>query len=135
MTAPAVVFPDAAALASNWLKAGLDDRNITAVVGLRDPRPRPQRFITVVRTGGPIESPVTEAAQLTFNCWGPDDTAANQLAQTARAILYSLVGVNNNGVMLYRIAEVQGPQYLPSPDTVQPRYIFTLRLSLRGTPL
>lgn len=133
---PAVVFPDAATLAATWLARDLAAQGVTIPVGLRLPNPRPNRFISIVRTGGVLETPVTEAAQLSFSCWGPDDVAAGQLAQLARALLYNMVGVDQGGgVMVRHIAEVQGPQYLPFPDTTQPRYLFTLRLSLRGTPL
>lgn len=133
---PAVVFPDASTLIATWLARDLAARGTNVPVGLRLPNPRPQRFITIIRTGGVIETPVTEAAQLSFSCWGPDDASAGQLAQLARAVIYAMVGVDQGaGVMVLNLAEVQGPQYLPSPDTYQPRYLFTLRLSFRGTSL
>jgi hypothetical protein len=135
MQAPVVIYPDVEAVALNWLAQQFDARGQSVVCSRRVPSPRPRRLVAVTRTGGWPDTPVTEAAQLTVDCWGPDDPTALQLAQTARALLMSMVGGDTFSVTITRYEEFTGPVNYPDPLTSQSRYTFTCRLSVRGTPL
>lgn len=134
-TAPVVVYPDVEAVAGNWLAQQLAALGTPAIVARRVPNPRPARFVTVRRNGGQPDTPVTEAAQLTVDVWGSDDVSAIQLANTCRALLKAAWGANPFGVIVTRYEEFSGPVNFPDPLSNQPRYTFTCRLSVRGTPL
>jgi hypothetical protein len=131
---PAVVYPDAEAVVGNWLAQQLEALAVGCSVARTVPSPRPRRFVTVQRTGGSRDTPVTDAAQLTVDCWAADHAAAAQLAATCRQLVEASVGADPFGVVVTRYEEVAGPTNYPDPTTNQPRYTFTVRLSLRGTP-
>src|SRR5690349_20757949 len=43
------------------------------------PRSRPAEFVKVVRVGGTKRNIVTDCPMLTFECWAPDEIAAEEL--------------------------------------------------------
>jgi hypothetical protein len=131
----AVQFPDAEALAINWLAQQLKGTNDAAVVGQLRPNPMPRRFVTVMRTGGVVElSGLADGAQLTVDCWSQDRTSAYQLAQACRYHLHALRGTVTYGTTVIRVEDVGGPALLPYPDaTYLVRYEFTVVLTVRGS--
>lgn len=128
--APSVVFPDAAAVASGYLRPRLADP-----VGTLVPTVRPPRFILVRRLGGPRRNVVVDAPMLGIECWAESDEAAADLAQVCRAHLHAMTGSVQGGVAVYRTAEAGGPASLPDPLSDQPRYTFTVIIEMRGAPL
>jgi hypothetical protein len=127
---PAVLYGDAEALLADYLNAQL-----TEPVRLRIPKPRPSAFVLVQRLGGTQETPVSEAATLTVEAWGPNDAAAHDLAQMARYWAHTLSGTRVGGVQVYRVQEFAGPARLPDPESDQSRYVLTLSVSIRGAAL
>lgn len=135
MTVPAVLFPDAAAILIDYLRGLLAARGDSAPVGQKTPNPRPARFVTIHRVGGPRRSIVADAPLLAVECWATTDPDAHDLAQLARALLHTARGRSLDGVAVYRIAEAGGPVNLPDPLSQQSRYTFTLEVALRGAAL
>jgi hypothetical protein len=135
MTAPPVLFPDSTSVAVGWLRQWFTDRAETAPVGQRVPSPRPDRFVTIARTGGVRSNVVTDKPLLTVEAWGSSDEQAHDLAQLARTGLHAMRGRSVAGVAVYRINEAGGPVNLPDPVSQQSRYTFTLEVAMRGAPL
>lgn len=127
-----ILFPDAAALAIGFLADALDAQGDSAAVSQDVPDPRPARFVTVTRGGGVRHTLVSDAATLLVECWAATSADAHDLAQMSRALLGSMVGSVVDGVQVYRVDEVGGPQQLPDPLSEQPRYVFTLSAHFRG---
>lgn len=128
-----IVFPDAAKLAIDYLRAQLVARGETTVkVGSRIPSPNDHDLIRVFRTGGPSSFFVIDQAQLTVEAYGPNDARAHDLAQLARGLLHAMAGTTQSGVAIYTVNEFSGPQELPDPVTNKPRYTFSIQVSVRG---
>lgn len=124
----AVLFGDAERLLADWLRGEID-----APVSNKVPNPRPPRFVTVRRHGGPRANVVTDAPQIGVEVWGESDADAHDLAQVARsALLYQLRGQVIDGHTVYRVTEIGGPGNLPDPVSNQPRYVFELQVFIRG---
>lgn len=132
---PAIVFPDAAALAIGFLADALVAQGDGAVVSQNVPDPRPVRFVTVTRGGGVRHTLISDAATLLVECWASSPADAHDLAQLSRALLIAMEGSVVDGVQAYRVDEVGGPQQLPDPLSEQPRYVFTLSAHFRGYAL
>lgn len=122
-----IVFPDAEALAVTFLNPKVGVRVATQI-----PNPRPASFIRVLRVGGARRSLVVDSPVLVFECWAPDEIAASQLAQTARAHVFSMAQTTVNGHWVYLVRDVAGPQSFPDPLTDTPRYQFTVQIDTRG---
>jgi hypothetical protein len=133
MTDEAIVFPDAVAVTVSYLRESLEDVGELAHVGSRVPDPRPARFVTVQRTGGPVHSLVVDGAQLTLEAWASSEEDAHDLAQLVRAFLHRMGGELVDGVAVYGVHEFAGPGLLPDPVSEQPRYTFTAQVNMRGT--
>lgn len=131
MTVQAIVFPDASKLIADHLRSVL----VTVPVGTKIPNPRPATFVLVRRLGGVRRNLVTDEPLIGLECWAADDAAAQNLAQLARAHMGALVGVVLAGTTVYRVDEVSGPQDLPDPLAVVPRYVQQFTVALRGTPI
>lgn len=127
---PPVEFPDAAAVAKSVIESYLADD--TPVVG-RVPNPRPDSFVTIVRSGGPKANMVSDAATLTVDCWAATDIDAHDLAQRVRAALNAATGTVAEGVTIYRVDEAGGPQLLADPASAHPRYRQLFTFPTRGT--
>lgn len=121
-----VTFGDAALAAITHIRTGVTVPVLGAVEN-----PRPASFVTVQRTGGPRGDLITDAAQLTVECWAGTIEAAHDLAQQARALLHDLPGRTVAGVTVYRVDEFGGPAFLPDPDSATPRFTFTATVAAR----
>lgn len=126
----AIAFPDAEALAITHLKPLLG-----VTVSTRVPSPRPETFVRVVRVGGTRRDLISDRPMLVFECWAASSTAASDLARRARAYVGALPGQSVNGVWVYRVDEIAGPQSFPDPVSGSPRYQFTVQVALRGEAL
>jgi len=123
-----VLFGDAERLLADWLRGEID-----APVSSKVPSPRPPRFVTVRRHGGPRAHTVVDAPQIGVEAWGETDADAHDLAQAARsALLYRLPGQVIDGHTVYRVTEIGGPGNLPDPVSGQPRYVCELQVLIRG---
>lgn len=125
---PAIYFPDAVALTIGYLS----DEFPTVPVHKRVPNPRPDRFVTILRTGGPRRSFVVDDAQLTIDCWATDDAAVADLASEVRAAMNSMQGVVVDDVQVYRVNELAGPADLPDPVSDMPRMRWSVVVATRG---
>lgn len=127
-----ILFPDAVALAVTFLAGLLGEH-----VGQDVPPDHTidDTCVTVLRTGGPRRNLVTDDAQLTIETWAPTSTEAHDLAQLTRAHMLSLAGEVIDGVAVYRVGELAGPQNLPDPESDQPRYTFSVSVAVRGAVL
>lgn len=135
MAWPPVLFPAADTIIVLAVRAALAARGDTATVASIVPNPRPDRLITVHRTGGPRRDHVTDNPLLTVQCWAPADTDAHDLAQIARAVIGALRGTSSLGVAVYAVHELSGPALFPEPNSALPRYTFTVQVALRGSTL
>lgn len=138
MTTDVVLFPDAAAVAIDYLRAELADRATDIPVVKDVPKPRPAVFVTVRRGGGVRQTVVSDNPILLVECWGdPDsgtgDEQAQDVAQLCRALLFAMAGTVQSGTAVYRVGEVAGPNDLPDPLSEQPRVVFTVQVHLRGS--
>lgn len=122
-----VLFGDVVAAAVTALGAAL-----TVPVSGRVPNPRPDRFVTISRTGGPRRNLVTDAAQLTVDSWGQSDPDALALAELARREVHRLARTTVAGLHIYGVDELSGPGVMPD-ESGQPRYRQTFTVATRGT--
>lgn len=122
--ADAVLFRDVEALVCTFLRKPLLG---TIQIGIRVPNPRPLEFIRVLRTGGPKETLVSEAAQITVEAWAQTEDRASLLLSQCRALL------NAADETIYGVREFSGPANLPDPLTSQFRYTQSFQVRARGT--
>lgn len=125
---PVVDFEDATALVIGHLSDVLDVPVVRTV-----PNPRPDEFITVLRTGGAVDlNPLTEGAQLTIEAWSTRSSTSFALAREARLRVRQMAGTVVDGVPVHRVEEASGPQDLPDPESTQARHTFTVIVHHRG---
>lgn len=125
---PTVYFADATSLCRTVLT------ELGVPVSHRIPPARPQRFVTVTRTGGPRMNLVADNAQVTVDSWAESDDIAHDLAQLARARLVAAAGTVVDGVTIVRVQEISGPGWLPDDLSGQPRYRQSFSVATRGGP-
>lgn len=124
-----IVFPDAVAALVDHLSAVLAPTEAHTEV----PSPRPANFVTLRRVGGVRRSLVVDEPSIAVEAWGPNEGAATDLAQLARAVIHAAVGASFPNVgTIYRVVEFAGPASLPDPDSDQARVTFTVAVSVRG---
>ncbi|MGW4028252.1 hypothetical protein ACWEFL_02850 [Streptomyces sp. NPDC004838] len=133
MSAPPVRMPDAVEVTCDYLRERLTARGIVVPVGSRVPSPRPVRFVRIERIGGVQHSVVTDRPRLDVECWGADESDAQDLMAVCRALLGAARGTHG-GTTLYRPA-TGGPQWLPDKESGQARFAFTFDVTMRGTAL
>jgi hypothetical protein len=124
-----LITPDVELAAVTFLRAGLGalaDRVATKV-----PATMPNRMVKVSLTGGSRLNVASDTAQLTVECWGPDEPTTSNLARTAHALMFSAAWNTAGGVFVRRVDSVGGVQFFPDPDTTKPRYTFTVRWHVR----
>ena len=127
-----IAFPGLETMLIGWLPAELASFGYVNVqASTLVPNPRPDRWVRVVRTGGPADL-VIDRAQITFEAWGTTTAAASDLAGIVRVVIRSLRGRTLDGHPIYRVAEFGGPALLPDPDTGQARYSWTVQIPVRG---
>lgn len=112
----AALYRDVEALTIAALNAGMSGFGETTTAHTRIPADRPAEFFHCFRTGGPAETPVTEAALITLEAWAATEARAVHLLNRGRAILRAQAGV------LFGVTEYGGPTNLPDPTTSQVRY-------------
>ncbi|MFB6535111.1 hypothetical protein ACFCY8_30205 [Streptomyces noursei] len=83
------------------------------------------------RLGGLRQTPVSDRPRLNVECWSDTESGAHDLAALTRALVGALPGVRD-GVTVYRVTEVGGPQWLPDSATSSPRYAFAVEVHMRG---
>lgn len=122
--AEAVLFRDVEALVCAFLRKPLLG---SIQIGIRVPTPRPLEFIRVLRTGGPKETLISEAAQITVEAWAQSEQRASLLLSQCRALL------NAADETIYGVHEFSGPANLPDPLSAQFRYTQSFQVRARGT--
>ncbi|WP_406226384.1 hypothetical protein OH723_24210 [Streptomyces albidoflavus] len=127
---PLIVMPDAVAVIADYLRSELGGVPVMS----RVPNPRPRRFVQVSRVGGTARTVVSDAPMLDIHAWDETDADAADLIAMCRALIAALRGVTG-GVTVYGSAEVGGPQWLPDPDSSQPRYALAVQVHMRGRVL
>ena len=95
----------------NWLV----DMGYSAYV--RVPKDRPQRFVTVERTGGGVENMV-DYPLVAVQAWAQTQAEAEEDASAIRMV--ALMGVLPEGVHSMRVNA--GPYKFYDEDSMQPRY-------------
>jgi len=120
--AEGVLFPDAEQLVCNLLRNPLLNVQVVADI----PDTRPDEFVRVIRTGGPLETIRSEAAIFAIEAWAQTKDRAVVLINQARAILNRAEGP------VFGVREISGPAYLPDPISFQIRYTITIQARTRG---
>lgn len=123
-----IEFPDAVELVLGAIAAELP----AIPTGTRVPASRPAAFIVARRSGGERTSIVTDTAVVTVEAWSDGPAEAADLAEQCRAIIHAMEGSVVDGVPVYRVDDVGAPGDLPDPLSDQPRYTFSVLVTLRG---
>jgi hypothetical protein len=90
-------------------------------------------FVKVIRTGGPIPTPVTDRPQITIEAYSTRGSTAWALTEKARMALFALAGTVLGTTSIKDVTEIGGPGNLPDPIfPALTRYTFTLAVHLRG---
>jgi hypothetical protein len=118
-----IIPKPAVAVVIALLSQRLSALNLSTFVSSKTPSPAtghevlPSRFIRVTRTGGGMSNPVTDSARLLIECWSDDSASAEQLANTARAIIRAGVGQRVAGGFIRGVdtAVDDGPTDYPDP--------------------
>lgn len=124
---------------SNTLRLpDVTDAWITYLDPLLDPPVRGEKadaetFVRVVRTGGVMDTRITDNAQMTFECYAAHDDQAVKLAQDTRAHILAAEGTRLTAdYFCKRVSEASGPAELPDPDSELSRYTFTVNTAIRA---
>lgn len=115
-----------------FLKAQYAAHGETAPVRSKIPNPRPPKFTRVRLMGGTRSAVVRYAPMLVFECWAPDDIAAENLGILTEALVNAWPDIDS---ACTNVVEVGGLIYQPDPDTNTDRYVFTKQIYLRSTVL
>jgi len=129
-----ITFPDVEAVAQDYLRGELTAAGDSAQVVTEIPKSRPARMVKLIRTGGARVNLVLEDAQLTVECWDTRRDGAHDLAQIVRGLLWAMPD-RYPAVTTYRVQELGGIAELPDPDAANPRYTFTVIITIRGSAL
>lgn len=97
-------------------------------VSAKVPLPRPDEFLWVRRTGGPMSSRVVDNPQMTVTAWAGSLTRARELADAARQVLVS-AATGKNGIHAVSLASMYSD---PDPDSGADRYTFTVFMTVRA---
>ncbi len=124
--------PSGTAVAVAFLKAKYAAHGETALVRSKIPRSRPPKFTRVRLMGGTRFDVVRYAPMLTFECWAPDDIAAENLGILTEALVNAWPDIDS---ACNKVVEVGGLIYQPDPDTNTDRYVFTKQCYLRSVVL
>jgi hypothetical protein len=123
----AVEFDDVEVALVAYHKARFTARGQTVKVATKRTTNSPADLVRITRTGGSVESRVSDVATVTYECWAATDDRAAELARMVRADVQAL----DQGVLKWR-AEVSGPAYFPHPDTNLSRYQLTQSVAVVG---
>ncbi len=123
-----VVFPDAELVVVTHLRPRLDPVEVHVQV----PTDRPDQFLTIRRSGGTADR-LTDRPLIDVFAWARTDEDAKDLAQLALAHMGAIRG-RHAGVSVQGVTEYAGLS--PAPDqSAQPRWTFSVELSIRGVAL
>lgn len=128
---PVVVFTDAEAWATGWMRAALAARPEPYAAGVyvatEVPTTRRDRMVIVRRDGGARLGPARELVRFGIRVWGEDDGTANDLTQLVRALLAASPGEG----LIRRSTEIAGPVSIDD-GTPQSQRFFTVELIARN---
>jgi hypothetical protein len=124
-----VLFPDVVGLVLAHLNAVMP----AIPTGTLVPSPRPARFVVAQRAGGNRTSLVTDAAVVIIEAWAEGPAQAADLAELCRSYVHALEGTTAQGTPIYRVDDVGAPGDQPDPLSDQPRYTFSVLVTLRGS--
>lgn len=131
-----ILFPDAEGAVINELTSRLETAGDSARVVGTTPDPVPDRYVRVIRTGGPASAFYLDRAQVTIEAWDYDEVSAERLAELCRAWIWAASRAGDlDGIPFHFLQEFGGPARLPDPSTGQYRYTLTLAIELRGSAL
>jgi len=130
-----VVFPDAESVITSYLRNQITPYiGDTIHVGTDVPNPRPEEFIRLIRTGGVVQTQVSDGPQITLESWAMNEDRAYEIAKYARALVSRLQNDVWNGTTFYRMQEFSGPNSNPDDDSEMARYTWTFIIGMRGIP-
>lgn len=87
-------------------------------------------FIRLSRAGGGMQNMITDGAALLVECYAPEGVAAENLANSARALFVDARGKTYGGAFIRWWEETSGPVDFPDPGTEWSRYQFMGRLDV-----
>lgn len=127
-----MILPDAERMVSAYLR---DQADLTALVADRVYTAVPANpvfpLVRLTRTGGapPTELYWIDNPMIQFDIWGGTKAQARQVAETVRALVYRLRGVQGDTVV--SMVKGGGLQYLPDDtyEPARPRYLFTVTIA------
>lgn len=91
------------------------------------------KFIRVRRTGGTVRDLVTDNAQMTIECYAPDDKQAEEFAMDVRHTVHNTAGRSlGNGIVCKGITEYSGPYEDPDENHGSSRFSWTFAGALRA---
>lgn len=134
-----ILFPDIENLLVGYLTTELAALGDNATVHTRVPQDRDSqsRFVLCPRVGGTgdFAKLVVDDATIGFECWAATPGEAYDLVSKLRAIVRGLPGQVLGGTPIYKVVEFAGPANLPDATSRQPRFVYTVSISFRGTAL
>src|SRR5690606_2527290 len=93
----------------------------------------PKRFVRVSLAGGSNNGLVLDNRTLIFECWGTSKPDAARLCEQAYSVIMAAKRDPAAYMFIRDVAVFGGPTYFPDPNTPNPRYQFTVSLTVRGT--
>lgn len=124
-----VEWPDATSIVTAYLTDALDVPVRWAV-----PKPRPDAFVTVLRTGDGEAPRWAERAYLDVQCWSGQPNGnpkpAHTLASAVKRALLAMPSADNPVGDAY----LTGRAYMPDPDSGVPRVVLGVAVLLRPHP-
>lgn len=133
MSIELVVFPDVVVATLAALTDRLPELGYTGVSAVGwIPKPRPARFVRVLRVGGVADGLVVDDALVVVEAWAGSAYESSALAQACRAVVHGMAGQVIDGVTVYTVTESGGLANLPDPESDQSRHTFTVEVSCRG---
>lgn len=139
MTAPFVLFPNAADAVATYLTGALDQyRDLGYVDGVVvdtiDQKPRPQVFVHLERVGGVRTLPSVDQPRIEVQVWHQTDAEAHDLGQLVRALVHQMQGTVGD-VVVTRVIDVAGLFRSPDPQNNRPRYRFAVEIGMHNIEL
>lgn len=129
MSAP--LFTDSEAWLVVYLQTALTGRpepyTGEVEVGIELPNPRPARYVTVRRDGGPQIDTFRETARFGINAWAETDEVVTDLTNLLRHLV---IDAPNRGGPVRNATETAGPSTVP--DDAGPRRYFAAELTFRA---
>lgn len=127
-----IVAPDAEGRAVAFLKAQFLAAGDTARVGTKFPAAGSQRFVRVVRAGGPTKSIAYDSPRLVFECTGSSSVTAERLCALTRGFVLAWARLSDD---VTRVQDAGDMAYVPDPDSGQDRYQFAVQVDMKMSAL